>query len=97
MFIAQTPTYTPCSRFGGVRVMGALVRIDRAAPAADRIDSIRQMSAAMWVPVGISFDRACERLAFSRAFRAADDMPPAEYRRSAFKAAIGSTAAEVGR
>jgi hypothetical protein len=63
--------------------LGALVRIDGAAPAADRIDFIRQMSAGMWVPMDTSFDRACKRLDFSRAFRAADGMPPAEYRRSA--------------
>ena len=77
--------------------MGALVRIDGAAPAADRIDFIRQMSTGMWVPMDISFDRACERLDFSPAFRAADGMRCAEYRRSACKAAIGSTAAAVGR
>ena len=76
--------------------MGALVRIDGAAPAADRIDFICQMSTGMWVPIDISFDRACERLDFSRAFRAADGTPPAACRRSAFKAAIGSTAAAVG-
>jgi hypothetical protein len=77
--------------------MGALVRIDEAAPAADRIAFIRQMSTGMRVPVDISFDRACKRLDFSRAFRAADGMPAAGYRRSAFKAAIGGTAAAVGR
>ena len=77
--------------------MGALVRIDGAAPAADRIDFIRQMSTGVWVPMDISFDRACKRLDFSRAFRAADGMPPAEHRRSAFKAAIGGTAAAVER
>ena len=42
--------------------MSALVRIDGAVPAADRIDFIRQMSAGMWVPMDFSFDRACERL-----------------------------------
>ena len=77
--------------------MGALVRIDGAAPAADRIAFIRQMSTGMRVPVDISFDRACERLDFSLAFRAADGMRCAEYRRSACKAAIGGTVAAVGR
>ena len=77
--------------------MGALVGIDGAAPAADRIDFIRQMSTGIRVPLDISFDRACKRLEFSRAFRAADGMPTVEYRRSAFKAAIGGTAAAVGR
>jgi len=42
--------------------MSALVRIDRAVPAADRIDFIRQMSAGMWVPMDFSFERPCERL-----------------------------------
>ena len=77
--------------------MGALVRIDGAAPAADRVDFIRQMSTGMRVPVDISFDRACKRLDFSRAFRAAEGVPPAGHRRSAFKAAIGGTAAAVER
>jgi len=77
--------------------MGALVRIDGGTRAADRIDLIRQMSAGMWVPMDIGFDRACERLEFSRAFRASDGMPPAGYRRSACRTAIGSTAAAVGR
>ena len=41
--------------------MSELVRIDERVPAGERIDFYRDMCAGTWVPMDVSFDRACER------------------------------------